>query len=185
MDSVKNRYALALLSIAKDAHLVNEYQEQAKSVYQILKENPDYIRVLSSCFLSKEEKHALLDEAFQSLTLKSIVSFLKVVVDNERTVMILSILQEFHSLCNEQLQVAEGIVYSVMELSEQEMSDITEVISKKLKQKVELKNIIDERLLGGIKVIIQDRVFDGSILHKVEMMKKDLLIRKAGGGHGN
>ena len=40
---------------------------------------------------------------------------------------------------------------------------------------VELKNIIDPSLIGGVKVVIKDRIYDGSIKHHIDMMKQDLL----------
>lgn len=185
MDSVNNRYALALLSIAKEENKVDEYQKQAKIVYCILNDNPDYLRVLSSCFISKEEKHLLVEQAFEAIPLKHIISFIKVIIDNNRVSYMKKIFQEFNSLCNEYLGIAEGIIYSVINLSDEQINGISDAISRKMGQKVELKNILDEQIIGGIKVVIQDRIFDGTVLNKLVSMKNNLLIRKAGETYGN
>ena len=46
--------------------------------------------------------------------------------------------------------------------------------------KVELVNRINPSLLGGIKVIVHDRIYDGSILSRINSLKKNLLDE---GGH--
>ena len=35
--------------------------------------------------------------------------------------------------------------------------------------------MIDTTLIGGVKIVIHDRIYDGSIKHQLEMMKKDLM----------
>ena len=184
MDSIQNRYALALFSLAKEENLVEDYQEKIKVVRQIIEKNPDYVRILSSYFLSFEEKHALLDQAFSSLDSPHIISFLKVIVDHHRSKELLSICKEFHSLCNAYLGIEEGIVYSVIPLNEEQMQKITEKISTRMNCKVDLKNVLDAMLLGGIKVVVHDHIFDGSLLFKVDELKKQLL-GKVGGKNGN
>lgn len=174
MDSLASRYALAMFDIALEENKVEEYQEKIKCVRELLNENPDYVRVLSSYFLSTKEKHELVEKAFKDLDSKHIISFLKVIIDNHRVNEIHNILQEFHTLCNEYLGIDEGFVYSVVPLKEEQIKQIEEAISLKMKVKVELHNIIDERLIGGIKVVVNDHVYDSSLLHKIDFLKKKI-----------
>ena len=174
MDSLASRYALAMFEIALEENKVQEYQEKIKCVSDILKNNPEYMRVLSSYFLSTSKKHLLVEEAFKSLESKHIISFLKVIIDNHRVNEIQTIFKEFHTMCNEHLGIEEGIVYSVIELSDEQIKEIEEAISKRKKVKVELQNIIDERLIGGIKVVVHDHVYDSSLLYKINSLKKGI-----------
>lgn len=185
MDSLANRYAYALWSLAEEENLVSLYQEKVQSVYDILKANPEYLRILSSHFLKQEEKHQLVEEAFADLECPYIVSFIHVIMDHHRIHEIFPILREFHSLCNDSRGIQEGIVYSVIPLSAKQMEAITKAISQKMQQQVEFKNQIDERLIGGIKVVVHDHIFDGSILHKITSLKQNLLQGKAEHPHGN
>lgn len=174
MDSLASRYALAMFDIALEENKVKEYQEKMKCVKKILNDNPDYLRVLSSYFLTAKEKHDLVESAFKSLDSKHIISFMKVVIDNHRVNEIDKIFQEFHSLCNEFQGIDEGFVYSVIPLGEEQIKQIEKAISLKMKVKVELQNIIDERLIGGIKVVVNDHVYDSSLLHKIDSLKKEI-----------
>ena len=115
-----------------------------------------------------------MEEAFKSLESKNIISFIKVIIDNHRVNEIQTIFKEFHTMCNEHLGIEEGIVYSVIELSDEQIKEIEEAISKRKKVKVELQNIIDERLIGGIKVVVHDHVYDSSLLYKINSLKKGI-----------
>ena len=71
--------------------------------------------------------------------------------------------------------IEEGMIYTPYELTDQQIQDIEKAISQKENKKVTLKVSIDPSLLGGIKVQIANRIYDGTIKNKVEMLKKELL----------
>ena len=91
----------------------------------------------------------------------------------------IEILNDFNTKCNDKQNILEGTIYSVIELNEDQISRIEQVISKKLDKKVELKNEINSSLIGGVKVVINDMVFDGSITNRIESLKNSLTK----GGH--
>ena len=63
-------------------------------------------------------------------------------------------------------------------LIKKQIERIEEGIAKKLGHKVELKNVIDERLIGGVRVVIHDHVYDGSIKYKLETLQNNLKERR-------
>ena len=76
---------------------------------------------------------------------------------------------------NEYRGVTEGLVYSTERLSEDQLSKLNKTISSVEKRPVELRNIIDPTLIGGVKVVINDHIYDGSIKHHIENMKNSLI----------
>lgn len=178
MDNLENRYSSALLEIALEEKSVKQYRDCIKEIQKCLKDNPEYLHVLSSAFISKDEKYALVKKAFASLPFKHIVNFIGVIIDNERINELPHIFDRFISLCNDHLGVEEGFVYSTLELSKLQIDKIEKAIGERLKKEVELKNIVDESLIGGIKVVIHDRVFDGSLSSKFKELENKLLKGK-------
>ena len=96
-------------------------------------------------------------------------------MENNRINLILEIFESFNSYCNQYRGVSEGLIYSTVKLEEKVISQIEEKVSKMENSKVELKNIIDPSLIGGVKIVIKDHIYDGSIKHNINMMKQDLL----------
>ncbi len=175
IDNVANRYAHALLDIAIEEKLVDEYRQVIKEINKCFQENKDYLHVLSSSFLSGEEKHQMIEKAFASLNFPHVLSFMNIIIDNHRVNELLQIFDSFNTLCNDYKGIKEGIVYSTIKLSDKEVKEIETAISKVQNCEIELRNEIDSRLLGGVKVVVHDSVYDGSLLGKLESMKNKLL----------
>ena len=68
-----------------------------------------------------------------------------------------------------------GTIYSVRKLDDITIASIESAIESQLDRKVKLENILDESLLGGIKVVVNNNVWDGSYKTKLKDLKRDLL----------
>ena len=87
----------------------------------------------------------------------------------------MEIINAFKSLTNEYFGIQEGILYTSYDISDVEVKKVEHALSKKENKTIHLKVIKDSSLIGGIKVEINNRVFDGSIKNKVTLLKKELL----------
>ena len=67
------------------------------------------------------------------------------------------------------------MVYSYLPLTNEEVNKIQEAVSKKLNLKILLKNEIDESLMGGVKVVVENHVMDSSIKNRMDLLKQELL----------
>ena len=81
----------------------------------------------------------------------------------------------FNSLCNEYKGVKEGLIYSAFALDKVTVNKIKDKISQLEHMDVELIPHIDPTLIGGVKVVINSHVYDGSIKNQLEKMQIDLL----------
>ncbi len=174
METVSSRYGLALYSLALEEKKVEALQKEVKEIRSIFKENTDFIMILGSSFLSLKERQEILEKTLVKVD-ERIISLIEVVMENNRTNVLMDIFDSFNSYCNEYLGVSEGKIISAFKLEQTVIKQIEEKISKIEKQKVELKNEIDPSLIGGVKVVIHDHIYDGSIKHQIETMKIDLL----------
>jgi len=174
MESVSSRYGLALYSLALEKSKVLEWQEEVKEIKRVLLENTDFIMILGSSFLSLKERQEILVKTLVKVQ-PEIVALISVVMEKNRTNCLIDIFDSFNSYCNEYRGVSEGYIYSTLKLEQTVINQIEKKISQIEHHKVELKNVIDPTLIGGVKIVIHDRIYDGSIKHQIDMMKKDLL----------
>lgn len=178
MESLASKYAYAIVSIAKEENKCEEYKNALIMLLDVFRNEIETAKFLESYFISNEEKYKVIDESLRSINLPNFTNFIKLLTEKHLISKYKDIVKEAIILLNESLNIEDGFVYSTSKLSEEKMNEIESVISKKLNQKVELKNIIDPRLIGGIKVVVHDHVFDGSIKHKIENLKENLKERR-------
>ena len=174
MKEITSRYAEALFSLKRDSNSLESTQKEIKELKKIFNENPDFIVILSSSYKSIEEKEQIIDKSLVGVD-DEIKSLLKVVCQNHRAKYIIEIFDEFNSLVNEYRGVKEGLVYSAQKLNEAQLNKLNKKISDVEHMPTELKNIVDPSLIGGVKVVINDHIYDGSIKHHLEDMRISLL----------
>jgi F-type H+-transporting ATPase subunit delta len=88
---------------------------------------------------------------------------------------ILGICEVFQSLCNDYFGIKVGKVFSPYQLDEKEIHKIENAVSQKENKKIQLRLVIDESLIGGIKVEVDNHVYDDSLANKLETLKNELL----------
>lgn len=167
------RYGSALHSLALDLNKVELWQKEMKELTKLLTENNEFLNLLNSEFLSIKERKQIVNNTiiFDDAELNA---FINIIIDNNRVSNLLEILEAFNSLCNQTLGILEGVIFSVERLDESQISSIETAIAKKEQVKIELKNVIDKSLIGGLKVFINGHVYDDSIKYHLEKMKNSL-----------
>lgn len=174
MNEIARNYAEALFSLELEEKKLLEMQTEVKELLEIIDSNEDFMLLLDSRFLSIKERK---DNA--SLILKDfdidLINFIKVIIDHNRIYLIKDILEVFNSLVNENRGVKEGLIYSAFPLNKNTINKIKDKVSELEKMDVELLLRIDPTLIGGVKVVINSHVYDGSIKNQLEKMQIDLL----------
>jgi len=177
MDSLYSRYASALLSLAKEEGKVKEYKEALIEIFNFLNENLDVKKYLDSYFVKENDKYEVVNKICESAKLKHLPSFIKLLIKKHRFNSFKEIVKEYVSLANNELGILEGYLYSVDKLTSEQIKKIEKAIGKNLGHSIELKPLIDTRLIGGIKVVVNDHVYDGSLLGKLNSLKSNLKER--------
>ena len=175
MSVVGDRYAESLFDLAKEENKVTQYLDDIKLVGEVLDSDPQIVQFFNHVLIENDKKIQLLDQSFKGNVDQYVLNFLKLLVQSRRIRYIDDIVKSYIKLSNQYLGIEEGMIYTPYELTDQQIQDIEKAISQKENKKVTLKVSIDPSLLGGIKVQISHRIYDGTIKNKVEMLKKELL----------
>ena len=175
MSVVGDRYAESLFDLAKEENKVTQYLDDIKLVGEVLDSDPQIVQFFNHVLIENDKKIQLLDQSFKGNVDQYVLNFLKLLVQSRRIRYIDDIVKSYINLSNQYLGIEEGTIYTPYKLTDQQIQDIEKAISQKENKKVTLKVSIDPSLLGGIKVQISNRIYDGTIKNKVEMLKKELL----------
>jgi F-type H+-transporting ATPase subunit delta len=89
-------------------------------------------------------------------------NFVRVLAENGRLDLLPEIRTQFEALKNDREGVVEAEVQSAFELSDAQLADLVQRLEKKTGRKVRAKVSVDRELIGGVKVVLGDKVIDGS-----------------------
>jgi F-type H+-transporting ATPase subunit delta len=174
MNQIAQTYAEALFSLGLEDKKLTKLQDEGKTLSEIIHDNEDFLLLIDSRFMSREERQDIASKILKDFD-EDIVNFVKVLIANNRTNYIKDVLEAFNSLCNEYKGVKEGLIYSAFPLDKEIINKIKNKISQIEGMDVELISRIDPSLIGGVKVVINSHVYDGSIKNQLEKMQIDLL----------
>lgn len=178
MDSVASRYAIALLSLAREENCVKEYISICEQVIEVLDQNTDLEKILRDYGLTLNEKKETLDICFKDKVPEYVLNFFYIIIDNRRGNLFKSILLEFVRIGYKELNIKKGTIYSTIKLSELEIKEIEKKTSEILHATVILDNKLDKKLIGGFKIQVEDMVIDESIKKKLDDLKISLLKKE-------
>ena len=89
-------------------------------------------------------------------------NFVRVLAENGRLDVVGEIRSQYEALKNEREGVVEAEVYTAFEMDAAQTADLVARLEKKTGRKVRAKVSVDKSLIGGVKVVIGDKVIDGS-----------------------
>lgn len=171
---VASRYANALLSVAKENDALDTYAAQLTEIKKAFTAQPDFIKLLDNPTFTIEQKKSLVDSVIAGLDEK-LKNFISLLIDRAREDYLLAIIDVYQQYVNDIHGVADAEVYSVIPLSEKEQETLSNAFAKKMnKNKLNIHNHIDPSLLGGVKMVIGNRIYDDTIKTKLKDMERQI-----------
>lgn len=168
-----NRYAIALLDLSIEKDNVSLMRKEIKVITQILKENMEFEAILADANKDLDEKFNIIDTIFKSVN-EDIISFIKIIVRNNRSMLLYEIFKETLYRFDDYLHIEEGQLILAKEMSEEEINEIIKSIEKVEGVSIEVERTIDPELIGGFIVELRNNVYDSSLKTKLENLKNDL-----------
>lgn len=174
MEKVAHIYAVSLFDLAKE-NSIEDYQRDVEFIFEVFNTDPSFVKFFSHVLIDDDVKYNLIEKSFKGQVNDYLVNFLKLLVKKKRIRYVLEICKDFKKICNEYKGIEEGILYTSFDISEETLRKVEAAIGKKENKTINLKVVKDPSLIGGIKVEINNRVYDASIKNKVSLLKKELL----------
>ena len=174
MNRIGTVYGQGLYALAKEEGLEEVIMEQLQVLDACFGEQPDYLKLLSSHDLPKQERTALLDEGFRHKVHLYVLNFLKLLTEK-------SYIRQFSDCCHayrEQYYEDKGILEvraeSAVELSETQKQRLTEKLTALTGKKIALLCRIDPAVLGGIRLNYDGMQVDGTLQGRLDAISKQL-----------
>jgi len=170
---VGNEYAKALFELA-EINALTQLDDELNVLCLALDQNPDAMKVLTYPNISLTKKKELIKNITVNCN-ELLVRFLYVVLDNNRFDEIKDIRNEFHKLVSNQSETVDVSVTSSTKLTDAQISKLSKTLSSRYEgRKININNIVDANLIGGVKVVANGECVDLSLSSKITSLKASL-----------
>ncbi len=171
---VQREYGGALWELCAEENCAAEMRADVLAVLNVLREEKDYIRLLSTPNIPAEERLGLLDDALRGKVHPYLLNFLKLLCERGHIACVQDCLEEFCRRYDNAYRIENVTVRSAVELTKAQKDALGRKLSEKLQKNVRLTAKVDPSLLGGVCVQTQSESFDGSVLGKIETIRHNL-----------
>jgi F-type H+-transporting ATPase subunit delta len=159
--TVARPYAEAAFKLADEAGALAKWSEMLAALAQVAKD-PRVRAAVGDPNLSDAQVAGLFIAVLGGKLTGEAENFVRVLAHNGRLELLPAIREQFEALKNEREGVVEAEVQSAFELSAAQLKDLVQRLEKKTGRKVRVHVAVDRELIGGVKIVLGDKVIDGS-----------------------
>lgn len=168
-------YAKRLLAVARKENKEDLYYSDLSKVNTFLNKDDGIRLQIESRLLENTKKIEILQKAFNNELDESILRNFFLIFETSPyeytlTAFLYDLIKEYFS----QRGIIMGVVFSAREISSEQLKQLEKIFSLREGFEVRFENVINKELIGGIKVVIEDRVWDDSYKSKIERLRTKL-----------
>ncbi len=167
-------YAQALYELARDKGLDESILSEMNALEESFDQNPEYIRLLRSASLPKEERCQVLDQGFRGKIQPYLLNFLKILVEKDHIHLFHDCSRAYTRMYQRDHNILGVTAYTAVALSEAQEAALIKKLSGITGKTILLRNQIDPEILGGVKLSYDGKCLDDTVSHRLDKVR-DLL----------
>jgi F-type H+-transporting ATPase subunit delta len=169
-------YARSLLELAgNDAAPAGHDLDQIR---EIVETNRTFRLYLADPAIGELERGETLKRIFAGKISPLLMNFIGVLNEKGRLGMLVEIADAYDHLLDEKLGKIEVDVIVAQKLSPDQLEQVRQKVSSALKKDAVVHQYVDESIIGGLVLRVQDKLIDASVKTQLAAMKEKLLAAR-------
>ena len=175
MKSTKSaiRYAKALLELSIENSNLDEVSSDMRRIVESSNETNDFKVFLSSPVIKSDKKIEVLKVLFVGFE-KLTSSFIDLITKNKREYLLVEIAEAYLYLLKKHQKTVPVSITSARKLEKETLNQILDKMKSHVEGDFEVTEEVDESLIGGFIVRMDDKQIDASVLTQLNRMKQEL-----------
>ena len=171
-----DRYSLALYELAIETNELNEIEVHSASIINLISLSEDFNFLIKDPTNSKEDQLSALNKISEQYKLnKLLMKFLSFLISKRRFFYVDKILKSFVETCSIKRGELKAELTSAKDLTENEVNNIKEELTKNFSSKIKLNYKHDASLIGGLVVQVGSTMVDTSIKNKLQQIENRMI----------
>ncbi len=171
---IASRYAKSLMDLAIEQGSIDKVLGDMTSLKNAA-ENRDLYLMLKSPIINASKKGQVFDKLFGDKFDKMTMGFMKIVLNKGRESYLPEIANEFLEQYKKYKHISTATITSAKPLSDAAIDKLKAKLlaSNVTDENVEIETVVDPSIIGGLIIEVGDKLYDASVAHKLELMRKE------------
>ena len=170
------RYSLALYELATEANVLEEIEIHTTSIINLISSSKDFKSLIKDPTNNKEDQLNALNKISEQYKINELLTkFLNFLISKRRFFYVDKILKSFVETCSVKRGELKAELTSAKNLTEKEINNIKEELTKNFSSKIKLNYKHDASLIGGLIVQVGSTMVDTSIKNKLQQIENRMI----------
>ena len=141
----------------------------------LMKKDSTINAFLQSKSIDKNQKVGIFNNALNGVVNNDLLDIIIVMVENDDINLLSDVNTNFLSLAKEKLNVAYVEVIASFDMEDDSKNNLLQELKTATNKEIDLNFSVDKSLIGGLKIKVDDMLFDSSLKTKLENAKLKLI----------
>lgn len=169
------RYAKALFSSAVEKNLLEVVKKDVDLLLHLLKNGSGLKELLASPVVKSKEKTMFIDKIFKENVNRLTIDFLHLILKNNRETFLLEMCLNYQALYGKLTGIKSAELTTAVALDAGQLDRFNQMIQSHFGGKAEVLTKVDERLLGGFILKVDDHQLDASVNTQLKKLRRELV----------
>ena len=170
------RYSLALYELSTESSVTAQIEEQSLTILKLLEQSKDFSNLTKDPTTSQDDLLKVVNTISENYKFDQLLkNFLSFLIQKRRFFFVERILKSFIEICSEKRGELKAELRSSKQLSNEEIKQITQELTKNFSSKIKLNYKHDESLIGGLVVQVGSTMVDTSIKSKLQQIENRMI----------
>ena len=168
MTQVGSVYAQALYDLAQSEGLSEPILKELDVLRQSFAAEPEFIKLMNSPALSKQERCRILDDSFRGKVQPYVLNFLKILTEKGYMRHFSHCCDAYRELYNRDNGILPVTAVTAVPLTEDQHHRLSQKLHTITGKTIELHNRIDPTCLGGVRLDYDGKRLDDTVAHRLD-----------------
>ncbi len=175
LSKISVRYSKALFLTSQEKNVLERVNDDVLLLYNTCLNIEEFNKLLENPIVSSSTKRKIIESVFSSNVHEITLSFLYLILKNNREAFIEDITRVFLDLYRKKMGFVSVSLTTAISIDDNLRKKIIKLINTAYKADVEMTESVNENILGGFKLQIEDKLLDASVSTSLKKFKKELL----------
>ena len=160
-------YGSALYTLARDESMSASVLEELTVLEQSFRQEPGFLRLLSTPALSKVERCKILDDSFRGKVEPYVLNFMKILTEKGYMSHFTECCETYRDRYNEENGILPVVAVTAISLTGEQVVRLSEKLTRVTGKKIDLANRVDPSCLGGVRLEFDGKQLDDTVAHRM------------------
>ena len=167
MTDVGSVYGSALYTLARDESISASVLEELTVLEQSFRQEPGFLRLLSTPALSKVERCKILDDSFRGKVEPYVLNFMKILTEKGYMSHFAECCETYRDRYNEENGILPVVAVTAIALSDDQAARLSDKLARVTGKTISLANRVDPSCLGGVRLEFDGKQLDDTVAHRM------------------